>query len=273
MRSKNDSAAAARRGAVLFGRRRGPRLRPKRQRLLAELLPRLSVAIPDDGLAERPLDWFPPTARDDLWLEIGFGGGEHLIAQAIANPQIAFVGCEPFINGVARLLSDLFAAEVSQPAACNVRIFPDDGRDLVAALPDLSVGRVFILFPDPWPKARHHKRRLVAKELLDQLTRVMKDGAELRIATDHRAYCRWILALLLAHRDFAWTNSGQGDWRKRPADWPETRYERKAGAAGRDCIYLTFRRRNPLARHAAQLISVTLFEGDGCTVFDAGVDR
>ena len=243
MGSENDLPAAARRGAVLFGRRRGPRLRPARRRLLDELLPGLRIEIPEDGIIGRPLEWFPSGVRDGLWLEIGFGGGEHLLAQAIANPQVALLGCEPFINGVARVLSGLVAAGLSEPASCNVRLYPDDGRDLVAALPDASVDRVFILFPDPWPKARHHKRRLVTPELLDLLSRAMKDGAELRIATDHRSYCRWILARLLPHRGFAWMDNGPGEWRKRPLDWPETRYERKAKAAGRDCVYLSFRRR------------------------------
>jgi tRNA (guanine-N7-)-methyltransferase len=243
MGSENDSPAAARRGAVLFGRRRGPRLRPARRQLLDELLPSLSIEIPADGIVARPLEWFPPGARDDLWLEIGFGGGEHLLAQAIANPRVALIGCEPFINGVARVLSGLVAAGLSAPASCNVRLYPDDGRNLVAALPDASVGRVFILFPDPWPKARHHKRRLVTSALLDQLSRVMKDGAELRLATDHRPYCRWILACLLPHRGFAWMENGPAEWQKRPSDWSETRYERKAQDAGRDCIYLRFRRR------------------------------
>jgi len=243
MGSENDSRAAARRGAVLFGRRRGPRLRPARQRLLEEQLPELSITLPDDDLTNRPMDRFPPGARDDLWLEIGFGGGEHLIGQASANPRVGFIGCEPFVNGVARLMSGLLAAGQSEPSACNVRIFPDDGRDLVAALPNASIGRAFILFPDPWPKARHHKRRLVTAELLDELARVMKVGAELRIATDHRPYCRWIMARILAHRGFSWTNSSPNDWRNRPVDWPETRYERKAKVAGRECVYLTFRRR------------------------------
>ena len=243
MGSENGSSAAVRRGAVLFGRRRGPKLRPTRQRLLDERLPALRVTLPDDVLTNRPLDRFPSGAQDDLWLEIGFGGGEHLLAQAVAHPRIAFLGCEPFVNGVARLLSDLVAGEMADPADCNVRIFCEDGRDLVAALPDASVGRVFILFPDPWPKARHHKRRLVTERLLDELARIMKPGAELRIATDHRPYCRWILARILAHRRFAWINSGGKDWQKRPSDWPETRYERKAGVAGRECVYLIFRQR------------------------------
>lgn len=247
MGSESDSAAA-RYGTVLFGRRRGPKLRPRRRRLLKEVLPGLSVTIPECGVAWHPLDDFPSGARDDLWLEIGFGGGEHLIAQAVANPNIAFLGCEPFVNGVARLLSDLDAAGLSEPSVGNVRIHPDDGRDLVAALPDEAVGRVFILFPDPWPKARHHKRRLVTDALLDQLARVMKRGAELRIATDHQAYCRWILVRILPHPGFAWINSADRSWRERPSDWPETRYERKARAAGRACNYLVFRRR-PVSKH------------------------
>lgn len=236
-------SAASRRGTVLFGRRRGPKLRPSRRRLLDTLLPQLRIALPDNAHLSCPLDSFPETARDDLWLEIGFGGGEHLFAMARANPNIACLGCEPFINGVARLLYDIDAAGLAEPESCNMRIHPDDARDLLAALPGASIGRVFILFPDPWPKTRHHKRRLVSAALLDGLARVMKDGAELRIATDHRSYCRWILARMLTHPDFAWTNSHDRAWAARPPDWPETRYERKAAAAGRSSVYLVFRRR------------------------------
>ena len=242
------NSAVSRRGAVLFGRRRGPKLRPARRRLLDDVLPQLRVTIPDDGRLSRPLDLFPPQARRDLWLEIGFGGGEHLVAVARANPGIAFLGCEPFVNGVARLLSDLVGAGLSEPSDCNARIHPDDARDLLAALPEASVGRVFILFPDPWPKSRHHKRRLINADLLGSLARIMKDGAELRIATDHRAYCRWILARLLTHADFAWMNDRRRSWAARPSDWPATRYERKAAIAGRASVYLIFRRRTRTKR-------------------------
>ncbi len=242
MEPKSNSAVS-RHGAVLFGRRRGPKLRPARRRLLDDVLPRLRADLPNDALSSRPLDLYPPHAQDDLWLEVGFGGGEHLLAVAEANPHIAFLGCEPFVNGVARLLSGLVGAGLADPAAGNVRIYPDDARDLIAALPEASVGRAFILFPDPWPKSRHHKRRLVNKDVLDGLARTMKNGAELRIATDHRAYCRWILARILTHTEFAWTNGHRRSWASRPPDWPGTRYEQKAAAAGRDSVYLIFRRR------------------------------
>ncbi|MGF1610156.1 MAG: tRNA (guanosine(46)-N7)-methyltransferase TrmB, partial [Kiloniellales bacterium] len=183
-----------------------------------------------------PAALFPKA--DDLWVEIGFGGGEHLAWQAARHPAVGFLGAEYFVNGVASLLSLVEREDLD-----NVRIHQGDGRDLLAALPDGVLGRVFILFPDPWRKTRHYKRRIVQRETLDDLARVMRDGAELRLATDHQDYLVWMLEHASAHPDFRWLARGPEDWRRRPDDWPETRYEAKAIDAGRRPAYLRFERR------------------------------
>lgn len=223
--------------ARLYGRRKGKRLRPGQQALLAELLPRLAVLLP--GPAE-PLDpaslFAPPPAA--VWLEIGFGGGEHLAAQAEAHPEIGLIGCEPFINGVAKLLGAIEAEGLR-----NIRIHPDDARPLLAALRPGSLARVFALFPDPWPKTRHHKRRLIAPETLDLLARAMADNAELRLATDEPDLAAWMREMAGGHPDFEGPAEGPGGLAARPADWPPTRYEAKALARGAACRYFLFRRR------------------------------
>jgi tRNA (guanine-N7-)-methyltransferase len=173
-----------------------------------------------------------------VWLEVGFGGGEHLAAQAAANPRIGMIGAEVFENGVVKLLG-----EIERQKLQNIRLFIEDARLLLAALPEKSLARVFILFPDPWPKLRHHKRRMVSRETLDRLAFVMADGAELRLATDDRAYLAWMLEHTTQHADFDWLARGPEDWRERPQDWPATRYEQKAIAAGRQPAFLRFRRR------------------------------
>ena len=222
---------------LLYGRRRGRRLRQGRQRLLDDVLPRLSVDL--DTLPPRLDALFPRPVRS-VWLEVGFGGGEHLLAQATAHPDVGIIGCEPFVNGVARLLSAIEAAETPLE---NIRLYPDDARTLIERLPADSVGRVFVLFPDPWPKSRHHRRRFIAKPQLDALARVMTPGAELRLATDHPGYLRWMLFHCLAHGAFEWLAREAEDWRRRPADWPQTRYEEKAIEKGAVCTFLRFRRR------------------------------
>jgi tRNA (guanine-N7-)-methyltransferase len=211
-------------------------LREGRLRTQQELLPRLSIALPERGGLD-PFGLFAaqPAA---VWLEVGFGGGEHLAEQALRHPEIGFIGCEVFENGVARLIG-----EVAQHGLANVRVFTDDARLLLAALPPASLGRVFILFPDPWPKLRHHKRRLVAQPTLDRLAAVMLDGAELRLATDDPGYLAWMLEHATAHPDFIWLARHPADWRERPPDWPPTRYEEKAVAAGRSPAFLRFARR------------------------------
>ena len=219
----------------LYGRRRGRRLRPGRQGLMAELLPRLEVSLPAAG----PLD--PRRLFDravaDVWLEVGFGAGEHLAAQARAHPDIGFIGCEPFVNGVASLIA-IVAAERLE----NLRIHPDDARPLIDALGDATIGRLFVLFPDPWPKVRHLKRRFILPETLDACARILRDGAEFRLATDHPGYCRWMLDHLRRHGAFTWLARTPHDWRDRPEDWPETRYEAKTRAQGAHPVFLRFER-------------------------------
>jgi tRNA (guanine-N7-)-methyltransferase len=211
---------------LLYGRRRGRRLRPGQRDLLASLLPQLRIELPERGNLD-PQRLFPiPPA--EIWLEIGFGAGDHLAEQAAAHPDVGFLGAEVFENGVVKLLAELQRRELG-----NIRIFVDDARLLLTALPDAGLGRVFILFPDPWPKLRHHKRRMVSPSTLDQLARVMKDGAELRLATDDIGYLRAMLELVPAHPAFAWQARGPADWLRRAADWPATRYEAKAVAAAR----------------------------------------
>ena len=231
---------------ILYGRRRGHKLRPGQQELVNNLLPHLLVSLPDEGMMN-PADQFEiepdtRTANDSpgnaFWLEVGFGGGEHLAAQAEANPDVSIFGCEPFENGVASLL-----AHIENKGLRNVRIHNDDARDLIAALPEASIDRAFLLFPDPWPKSRHAKRRFVSAENLTSLARVLTDDAEFRVATDHVSYCRWALSQLLKHPDFSWQAECASDWRVRSADWPPTRYEQKALDQGRKPGYFKFRRK------------------------------
>ena len=224
---------------ILYGRRRGRRLRPHRQKLIDELLPQL--AIDAEQVPTNPAALFgrPVTA---LWLEVGFGGGEHLLAQATRHRDIGFIGCEPYISGVARLLSAVDSAPESAPVD-NIRILNDDARLLIECLPPRVIGRVFVLFPDPWPKSRHHRRRFIAPPQLDHLARIMMPGAELRLASDHMEYIRWMLFHCGRHPAFEWRARTPADWRVRPADAPPTRYEEKALARGARCVYLRFRRR------------------------------
>lgn len=219
-----------------YGRRRGRRLRDSQQALLSDVLPKVAIA-PGSGAVLRPGTLFAPETSE-VWLEIGFGGGEHLAAQAAAHPQTGFIGCEPFVNGVVSLLAQVQARNLA-----NVRIWSGDARALIAQLAEGSIGRAFVLFPDPWPKARHHKRRLIAAPFLDALARVLAPGAELRVATDDTDYLVWILERLTAHAAFAWRVGHAADWRARPRDWPATRYEAKALAAGRRPTYLSFIRK------------------------------
>ena len=221
---------------VVYGRRRGRKLRPGRQELVDSLLPRLSFDLPAAGeLDPCALFAHPPHS---IWLEIGFGAGEHLAAQAEQHPDRGFIGCEVFENGIARLVG-----EVERQHLANVRLFVDDARLLIAALPTASIERVFILFPDPWPKERHKKRRIVSRETLDRLAFILADGAELRLASDDPGYFSSMLEEVTSHREFDWLARRPADWHARPPDWPPTRYEEKALAAGRSPAFLRARRR------------------------------
>jgi tRNA (guanine-N7-)-methyltransferase len=192
--------------------------------------------LPTIGVPGGPIDLavlFPNATS--FALEVGFGGGEHLSAIAELHPETGFIGCEPFANGVAKLLTAVDARKLT-----NVRVQPDDARDILQRLPDGMLSTVFVLFPDPWPKLRHHKRRFIQPATLTQIARVLKRGGELRVATDHADYARWTLMHLLNDNRFEWSAARAADWRARPADWVATRYEQKALQAGRACVYLRF---------------------------------
>ena len=220
---------------TLYGRRRGKKLRAGQQSLLDTLLPHLALAVPEDGSKIDLARTF--SDAKDVWLEVGFGSGEHLVWQAEQNPSVGLIGCEPFINGVAKCL-----AHIERTGVTNIRLFTDDARLVIAALPKASLDRVFVLFPDPWPKPRHHKRRFVQRATLDTLAPLMKRGAELRLATDDPSYLPWMIEHAGRHPAFEWLAEGPGDWRSRPADWPPTRYEQKM-LAGHKPVFLRFRRR------------------------------
>ncbi|MGA7261196.1 MAG: tRNA (guanosine(46)-N7)-methyltransferase TrmB [Stellaceae bacterium] len=200
------------------------------------MLPRLAIHVPASGYLD--IAALFGTARSSIWLEIGFGGGEHLAQLAEQHPQTGFIGCEMFENGIVKLL-----AQIERRRLDNVRIFADAARLMMAALPPASIGRVFILFPDPWPKRRQHKRRIVSRATLDGLAEIMTDDAELRVATDDADYLSWILERVAAHPAFEWLARRPGDELERPPDWPPTRYEAKARAAGRSPAFLRIRRR------------------------------
>jgi len=202
--------------------------------LVENLLPKLRIDISGSTIDPAALFDFPV---EDIWLEVGFGGGEHLAAQARTHPAVGMLGCEPFVNGVGRLLGEIDRDDIR-----NIRIHPDDARDLIDLLPDASIGRVFVLFADPWPKQRHHRRRFIGPDNLDGLARIMKSGAELRLASDQMGLVRWMLFHLTMHEAFDWVVNGPEDWRSRSGDWPRTRYEHKALGRGETCVYLTFRR-------------------------------
>lgn len=235
---------------TLHGRRRGKKLRAGQQSLLDTLLPRLEVALPAEPIVTPDNEVAESAAKIDLarlfggalppdgvWLEVGFGAGEHLVWQAEQHPNVGLIGCEPYINGVAKCL-----AHIERTGVSNVRLFTDDARFVMQALPPRSLSRAFVLFPDPWPKTRHHKRRFVQRSNLDVLARLMKQGAELRLATDDPSYLPWMVEHACRHDDFEWLAEGPADWRARPADWPATRYEQKM-LAGHKPVFLRLRRR------------------------------
>jgi tRNA (guanine-N7-)-methyltransferase len=224
-----------RRDAGLYGRRKGKTLRSYQAGLMETLLPKVRVDLAA-GLDD-PFGLFAGRT-DDLRLEIGFGGGEHLVADAQAHPERGYFGCEPFVNGVAKLL-----AEIDVRGLNNIRIHPGDAGDLIHVLPAASLSGVCLLYPDPWPKRRHRERRFVSDGMLTRLARAMRPGAELRFATDIDDYAGWTLARILRSPDFAWPAQRAVEWLTPWLDWPGTRYEAKALREGRRPVYLTFIRR------------------------------
>jgi len=208
-----------------YGRRQGRKLKTTQSELVKSLLPKLLITLP----ANAPLY----DAQKPLWFEIGFGGGEHLVEQARKHPHINFIGCEPYINGMAKLL-----AAIEKDKLSNIRLYDGDARSLLEALPDESIERLFVLFPDPWPKARHNKRRLISQASLALFYQKLKAGGLLRIASDHEDYVQWILEQLMLFNKLKWTAQQHTDWEMPPADWVRTRYQAKAEAEGRAAVFL-----------------------------------
>ena len=217
----------------LYGRRQGHALRAGQAALVEELLPKM--AVPETGALDaralfgddRPLEF-----------EIGFGAGEHLAERAASAPDRGFIGCEPFLNGVVGAL-----AHIRDRQLANVRLHMGDALDILDRLPERSLTRAYLLHPDPWPKARHAKRRMMNHGPLDLLASRLRSGGEFRFGTDHPVYCRWAMMIMAQRRDFIWTAASATDFRHRPADWPETRYERKARRLGHEVWYFVYRRR------------------------------
>ena len=219
-----------------YGRTKARPIKPRQAALLETLLP--AIRVPEGPFDPASL---MPAARE-VWLEIGFGGGEHLAAQAAAHPDVLMLGAEPFQNGVASALRHIEAQ-----ALRNVRIHAGDARELLIQLPEASLQRIFILFPDPWPKTRHHKRRLVQADTVAELARVLAPGGALRFASDWADYVDWTLARFLASPALRWTAERADDWRAPPADHVTTRYEQKRLG---DCgpVFLEFRRKDSRRR-------------------------
>jgi len=216
----------------LYGRRQGHALRGLQAGLVETLLPR--IAVPLSG----PVD--AATLFGDarpLWLEIGFGKGEHLVELAVAHPEVGFIGCEPFLNGVAGAL-----AEIDARGLTNVAVHMGDAIDVLERLADASLAGAFLLHPDPWPKARHAKRRFANPGPLGLLAAKLAPGSEFRLGTDHPVYCRWALMQMARRHDFAWLAETPADWQARPLDWPDSRYAAKARAQGREIWYLRYRK-------------------------------
>jgi len=219
----------------LHGRRKGKPLSARRSGLLADTYPALALDL--ETPAPQPLAALFPVPVDDVRLEIGFGGGEHLVAEAIAAPGTGFIGVEPFIEGLAKAVTAIADNELG-----TIRLHDGDAVHVLDWLPPASLVRVDLLYPDPWPKRRHWKRRFVSPENLDRIARVLSPGGLFRVASDIDDYIAWTLRHLMPRADFIWTAEVADDWRKPFPGWPGTRYEAKALVAGRRPTYLAFRR-------------------------------
>lgn len=230
----NDDASKLKPRGAFYGRRKGHALRKGQARLMSDVLPELALDLAKPAPNElRSLYEGAASVR----LEIGFGGGEHLLHEAKRHPEIGYLGCDVYINGVAKLL-----AVIRAEGAGNIRLHHGDAEPLLDWLPKGSLQRIDILYPDPWPKRRHWKRRFISADRIGRMARVLAPGGELRFATDIPSYAEWGLARLLRSPHFAWTAECADDWRKPWPDFPGTRYEAKAFREGRIPCYLTFRR-------------------------------
>lgn len=220
----------------IWGRRQSRPLKDNQRQALDELWPHVSLELPQNSRLELA-SLFASTV-EDVWLEIGFGGGEHLAAQATLHPTVGFIGCEPFVNGVASLL-----VHIQEQKLSNIRVVRDDARLLIARIPDHSVGRIFVLFPDPWPKKRHNKRRIIQKEMITDFARILKPAGTLFMATDDDAYALWMQEVMANHAAFELDLGGRNDIYERPESWPNTRYEQKGISQGRAPVYLIYQKK------------------------------
>ena len=218
-----------------YGRTRGRRPSAAQTRLLSDVLPKVTLDLRHPFVGEAAALFARPVGA--VWLEIGFGGAEHLLWQARQNPHTGLIGCEPYEDGVIKALSAIAAEQIA-----TLRLHAGDARDVLRWLPPGSIDRAFVLFPDPWPKRRQQKRRLVNRHTLALLARVMRPGAQLRVATDIGDYVRSMMIEIAAEGSFRWLATRPADWRERSDDWPATRYEQKARREGRRCYYLRFER-------------------------------
>jgi len=220
---------------VLYGRRRGRSLRGGQKKLMDGLLPSLAIDLPTAGELDLGAIFADPPRS--VWLEIGFGGGEHLATEARNFPEMGFIGCEPYVNGMAKILSQIEAHNIG-----NIRLFAGDAVELLAWLPPRSLSRIDLIHPDPWPKRRHWKRRFVQDTTVAAMARVLKQHGEFRFVSDIDDYCAWTLSHLARSRDFSWLAERADDWRLPWEGFTLTRYGRKAEREGRAATYLRFRR-------------------------------
>jgi tRNA (guanine-N7-)-methyltransferase len=221
----------------IWGRKQNRPLKEYQKNLLETLLPQLQISLKPETKVDPTIIF--PLSKEDYHLEIGFGGGEHLAARALQAPEIGFIGCEPFVNGVASLVKHIDAHTIE-----NVCIVIDDARLLLAALPDQCVSRIYILFPDPWHKKRHNKRRIISSETISDLSRVLKSGGSLYLATDIIDYADWMQKTLKPRGEFTLEMNGRDTLTDRPTDWPSpTKYEQKGTKAGRNSSYMIYRKK------------------------------
>ncbi len=234
-----------------YGRRKGKKIKPSRELLLSSFLPKVRLPNIKGQENVKPADCFDIPV-ESVWLEVGFGGGEHIAQQSLSHPRTGFIGAEVFLNGITSLLTHLTGVErradfdenlsLAEGRVDNVRIYDNDVRDILGSFQPASFDRIYVLFPDPWPKKRHSDRRFIGPKNLPVLSRLLKKGGELRIASDDMNYIRWSLEHLMKSTDFEWTAQTAEDWRRPPADWVGTRYEQKALAKGKKPVYLIFKR-------------------------------
>lgn len=218
-----------------FGRIKSRKLSTHKEKLLSDLLPKYLLKIDENSAQKISAADFSPQNFSEIYLEIGFGFGDFLFTRASLEPDIFYIGCETHINGIVNVLAKLEARPLQ-----NLKIFQSDIRLLLEKIPDNFLAKIFILFPDPWPKAKHYKRRLINRQFLQLLRRKMKSGSELIIATDHSDYKKWIMNEIFISNSFDWTAKSKADWQNFPASWITTKYQKKAALEGRESVFLKF---------------------------------